>query len=365
MTTPTLHLPRAALATELQLLQAVAERKSTVPILSSVLVGIGGGAMSLTATDYDCTLVSELLVEGDAWSGCVPREQLLGLCRLLDVEQVALTPQDGKVILKAGRASHKLPLMDLASFPETTYVQAESFVLPLQPLQQAIQAVQFAMLDYSDCLKSTDQPFTGMSIRQSGSTLEVMATRKVVTAIIELPSIVPPFDLVLPKSAVSVLLKLEGEIVEVSIGTNHAQFTAGHRTLIARPLTGSFPQWRNFLPEPTATVTVNRDELVGAIKRASVTMGIDNAVGYEPLKACFQGNTVTISTRGGSRGQSDECVDVQGEADLTVGFIGQQVLSVLKQCGAEVVVELSDSRGAIVLKSEGLTGIVMPVRVAW
>lgn len=358
-------LPRTALVDELQLASTIAERKATVPILGSVMLDIGGGQLTLTATNYDCTVISDIDADGDVWAGCVPREQLLGLARLFDGDSISITPNGNGVKLQSGRGKHILPFYDVKDFPNIPRVDTEPFTLPLSPLQQMVGQVQFTVLDHADSVKPSDIPFTGISIRCDGTQLEVMATRKVVTAICECECVVEPFALIIPRQAVAALLKLEGESVQMRVSEGQAEFTTGSRTLLTRLLVGQFPEWRKFVPSPQATVTVNCDELKTAIQRAAVTMGVDNAVGYEPMKAAFDGSELRISTRGGDRGQSDEVVTLQGEASVSLGFIANQVVDVLRKCGEQVTIELVNATSAIVFKSEGLVAIVMPLGLKW
>jgi DNA polymerase-3 subunit beta len=365
---------RKLLLDELALLQTVAEVKTTMPVLAYTKFEFDGKRLVLTATNMDVSIVTEVDgVEGEPWSGCLPSAQLYALVKLLTDETVSFKDEgDGRLNIKAGRARHKLPVLPISNFPLVQGLSGDGFSLSLPLLTKMIEATAFSALPFVEHLKPSDIKFTGVSLRAVNGRLEVAASQKVVTGVAEVDVDVSDFTVLIPQQAAAALRRLEGETVTIKRTENAVEFTAGPRTIIARQLMGEFPQWRQFVPPFPWAVTLSGDELRAAIKRATVTMGTDNAVGYEPMKATFARESVTIETRGGDKGKSDEVVDTQsnmnGEA-LSVGFINGQVLSVLGQCGERVTCHLAAWDKPMMFKPEvegmELTFIVMPVGVKW
>ncbi len=58
-----LTIERAALLKTLAHVQSAVERRNTIPILSNVLIDVSEGALALTATDMDLTIVDAVPVE--------------------------------------------------------------------------------------------------------------------------------------------------------------------------------------------------------------------------------------------------------------------------------------------------------------
>lgn len=363
---------RKLLLNELALPQTVAEVKSTMPALAYVKFEFDGERLVLTATNIDVSVITEIQAQGEPWAGCLPSAQLYALVKLLTDETITFTLKDGPMEVRAGRARHKLPMLEIGEFPVIEVVGDDGFNLSLPLLTRMIEATAFSALPLVDHLKPSDMKFTGVSIRAAGGKLEIAASQKVITGVAESDVAAPDFSVLIPQQAATAIRKLDGETVTIRHSENLAQLTAGSRSVIARQLMGEFPQWRQFIPELPWAVTMDGGELRSAIQRATITMGVDNAVGYEPMKATFERESVLIETRGGDKGKSDEVVGTQSNMNgdaLSIGFINGQVLSVLGQCGESVVCHLAAWDKPMMFKPvvEGmeLTFIVMPVGVKW
>lgn len=366
------QINRKALLNELTLLQTVAETKTTMPVLAYIKLEFDGERLVLTATNIDVSIVTEIQAEGEPWAGCLPSAQLYALVKLLTDETISFQRKDDRMEIRAGKAKHKLPVVEVAEFPAVEGVSSDGFSLSLPLLTKMIEATAFSALPLVDHLKPSDMKFTGVSMRVKDGKLEIAASQKVVTGVAETNTDAPDFTVLIPQQAATAVRKLDGEIVTVKHSENLAQFTAGPRSIIARQLMGKFPQWRQFIPEFPWTVAMDSRELKSAIQRATVTMGTDNAVGYEPMKATFERESVLIETRGGDKGKSDEVVGTQSNMNgdaLSIGFINGQVLSVLGQCAESVTCHLAAWDKPMMFKpvAEGmeLTFIVMPVGVKW
>lgn len=364
----TFTVNRKALLDELTLLQSVAEVKTTMPVLAYVKFELVGEMLTLTATNIDVSVITQIQAQGEAWSGCLPSAALCSLAKLLTDDNLRFTQKENRVEVKTGRAKHLLPLLLVSDFPLVEGLSGDGFPLSLPLLTKMIDATAFSALPFVEHLKPSDIKFTGVSLRAVSGKMEVAASQKVVTGVAEIAADVPDFTILIPQQAATVLRRLSGETVTIKHAEGVAEFVAGPRTIIARQLMGEFPRWRQFVPEFPWAVTMDSRELQSAIKRATVTMGTDNAVGFEPMKATFERESVLIETRGGDKGKSEELLDVQSNMNgdaLSIGFINGQVLGVLGQCGKRVTCHLATWDKPMMFKPmvEGmeLTFIVMPV----
>lgn len=359
----TFTVNRKALADELAILQSVVAGKQLIPVLATVMVGLVGDELSLTATDLDVTISTTLTAQGDGWGGCLPCRQLYELVKLMDADTITFAVKGTRMEVSAGESKHLLPITAIADFPEIEQPNGEEFALPLPQLAAMIDATAFALLAARDEVKPSDLAFTGLCLRGNGTTLEALATQKTVTAVAEM-SCEAVLDIILPRGAVAALLRLQGETVTVAADSNHAQFTAGNRTITARLLLGKFPAWRDFIPKFKYQVTVDKNALTAAIRRASVTA--DNTLGYEAMKLTASAGELMIETRGGDSGQSREPVAVTGNLNgepLAIGFFAHQVLSALVKCDEQVACELDSPDKPMAFKSARANYFVMPIRL--
>src|SRR3974377_1809576 len=84
-----LSVTKSALLDELNTTQGVVERKTTIPILSNLLVEAKGSTLTITATDLELSVrtscEAKIKKEG---AGTIPAKKLLELVRLLPEEEI-------------------------------------------------------------------------------------------------------------------------------------------------------------------------------------------------------------------------------------------------------------------------------------
>src|SRR5712692_8340793 len=80
---------KSALLNELSTTQGVVERKTTIPILSNLLVEAKGSQLTITATDLELSIRTccEAKIKKDG-AGTIPAKKLLELVRLLPEEEI-------------------------------------------------------------------------------------------------------------------------------------------------------------------------------------------------------------------------------------------------------------------------------------
>src|SRR6266446_1710903 len=111
---------KADLVRELNLSQGVVEKKTTIPILSNILMEAKGGQVILTATDLElgvrCSCPAKVKKEG---AGTVPAKKLLDFVRLLpDTDLTIKFLENHWASITCGRSRTKMAGMSRESFPE-------------------------------------------------------------------------------------------------------------------------------------------------------------------------------------------------------------------------------------------------------
>src|SRR6202035_734917 len=111
---------KSDLVRELNLSQGVVEKKTTIPILSNVLVEAEGDRINLTATDLElgirCSCAARVKKQG---AGTIPAKRLLDYVRLLPDADLEVKLQDNQwASLVCGRSKTRIAGMSRESFPE-------------------------------------------------------------------------------------------------------------------------------------------------------------------------------------------------------------------------------------------------------
>lgn len=354
----TFTVNRKLLLSELAGLQSVAERKGTIPILSTILFQFDGEYLYLTATDLDRTMLTRLPASGEPWGGCVPARQLYALARLLEGDGVTLTPQpNGRLQVKCGAGKHLLPTYPTTEFPAVDTPSDGLLTLDAALLTAMIQSVQFSMLPDNGVVKAADQRFTGLQMSLGEGKFRLEASRKVTFAVAECVAEGETFTTIIPPSAINALLALaDSGNVTIGITESRATFHNGERTLIARLFVANqFPDFTKLIPEFTQSATVESSALKLAIQRSLLTTNTDRLNRPESLKLTFAQKELTVESQGGDSGKSDELIPVtsnlNGEAQV-FGIFGNQILDWLAVAGNQVKVELN-APTLIRLSSEG------------
>lgn len=343
---------RKALESELALLQVVAEKKSTIPVLSTVRIVMAEGLARLTATDLDMSLSTQVPAAGESWAGCVPSKQLYELARLLTGDNVEIEAKDNeRVQVKCGRSKHLLPTFPVTQFPALEQPDIATVTLSGKVLSTAIaRAVGCITTD------AVEHWMQGMAMRSHGNSLHIAATNSRHLAVTEIPAELK-IDVLLPARAAAALVKLltEGN-VEFGASSNHAVFKQGGRTFTARLFSASFPDWRPLLPtEFKHSVTLEPEPARQAFRLASVTAR-ETALIPIPLRLTLSSHEMVIETTESERGQSSEvlaidCPTINGDS-FSKGVNGQHFINFLDS-EAKAVMAFNDDLRIIQLSYEG------------
>ena len=364
---------KADLVRELGLTQGVVEKKTTIPILSNILVETDGDQVWLTATDLElgirCACPARVKTEG---AGTIPARRLLDYVRLLpDAELQVKLGENHWASFVCGRSRTRIAGMSRESFPELPAMPETSAELPLQLLAQMISSTIFA-------ISSEESRFTlnGALLILKETGLVMVATDghrlAMVEKTIDLGGAETGFKALLPKKAMSEVQKLASsdpsKKIEFSANDNHLFFKIDKRLLLSRKLTGNFPDFERVLPKEHANMLVlQRDEFRSAIERvAQFADERSKAIRLQVLDGELKVHSSISET-----GESEESIPVEysGPA-VEIGFNAQYLLDFLRAADtSEVEFYFKDENSAGEFRPHNGTPetvyryVVMPMRV--
>jgi DNA polymerase-3 subunit beta len=364
---------RAELVRELNLSQGVVEKKTTIPILSNVLVETDGNRVILTATDLElgirCTCPARVKKAG---GGTIPARRLLDYVRLLPDGDVQVKIQENHwASLISGRSRTRIAGMSRESFPELPKMPPVLAEIPIGVLASMIGKTVFS-------ISNEESRFTlnGALLVLKPGGLVMVATDGHRLAMIEssgeIPGIAESYRALLPRKAMLELQKLSSEaqpeaLVRFSGDENHLFFELGERLLMSRKLTGNFPDYERVLPkEHPHAVSISRDEFKGAIER--VAQFSDER--SRSIRLSASGNELKIHSSVSETGESEESIPISFEGpDTEIGFNAEYMLDFLRAISDEQVTFLfKDPHSAGELrpggeKPENYRYVIMPMRI--
>ncbi len=363
---------RAELVRELNLSQGVVEKKTTIPILSNVLVETDGNRIVLTATDLElgirCACPARVKKPG---AGTIPARRMLDYVRLLPDADVQVKIQDNHwASFVCGRSRTRIAGMSRESFPELPKMPATLAEIPISALATIISKTVFA-------ISTEESRFTlnGALLVLKPGGLVMVATDGHRLAMIEktdLPGISGSYRALLPRKAMLELQKLAGDaeadaVVRFSGDENHLFFELGERLLLSRKLTGNFPDYERVLPkEQPLSVVLNREEFKGALER--VAQFSDER--SRSVRVSAASGEVKIHSSVSETGESEESIPVTYDGPpVEIGFNADYLLDFLRAVSEEQVTFLfKDPHSAGELRPGGDSAanyryVIMPMRI--
>jgi DNA polymerase-3 subunit beta len=366
---------KSDLVRELSLSQGVVEKKTTIPILSNVLLEAVGDRLHLTATDLElgirCSCPARVKKEG---AGTVPARKLLDFFRLLPEGDVTMKFLENHwASITCGRSRTRIAGMSRESFPELPQMPAPIAEIPVKTLASMITRTQFAI-----SMEESRFTLNGALLLLMPEGLTMVATDGHRLAFVQASpadsgQMEAQFRALVPKKAMSELIKLgddsgaDGKAV-FSGDDNHLFFQVGHRLLMTRKLTGNFPDYPRVLPKDhSLTAKLQKDEIRSAIER--VAQFADER--SRAIRVQFVTGEVRVFSSSVEMGESEESVPSEYTGpDLEIGFNAQYLLDFLRAIPQEqVTFELKDSKSAGEMRpaGEGVSDqyryVVMPMRI--
>src|SRR5437763_6616440 len=208
-----LTVAKADLQKELQLCQGVVEKRSTIPILSNVLLRAEDGRLQMAATDLDVTILSSCPARVTTPGGVtIEAKRLFDIVRSLPDEDVHITLQENNSLLvDSGTAKFRLLGLPAEDYPTLPTVNAtESYDIPLEELKTMVAKVKFAITH-----EETRFQLNGALLKVQPAKMEMVATDGHRMALINFPqgsngkSKSSDLTILIPRKALEEIMRLE------------------------------------------------------------------------------------------------------------------------------------------------------------
>ena len=357
---------RDALSAGLGVVSRAASTRSSVQVLSGVLVQGREGVVTLAATDLEVSLRARVAaaVEGEG-EVVVPGKLLADLVRLLPEPMVVLTHDAGSGIVTVRSGSHtsRLSVFAAEDFPRLPETEVAAQTISTRALLETVEKVSRA------ASRDESRPvLTGILVRFEDSRLVMAATDSYRLAVKETPlaEAGPALDAIIPARALQEVVRLAGAAEEVRLGVheNHVVFGVGDVWLTSRRIDGQFPNYRQLLPESfEAEAIIPRSAMLEVVRRAAVL-----AQRSTPLRLRFSEGELAVSAQTQDVGEAHETLAIEYSGEpLEIGFNPDFLREGLEAVGTEnVQLKLINPLrpGLIASPDEGFWYLIMPIRLA-
>ena len=364
----------------LGLISSAVPSRTTLPVLSNILVEATGEGLQMTATDLDLSVTTRAMADVKAEAALtVPAKKLFELVRKLPKEELKLESKDltMNIVSKTGR--FKFLCIRPEEFPARATVAPDTaLTVDAKQLERMIRRTIYAV--------STDETrpaLNGALLQIAEGEIRLVATdgHRLARATLKHPGAVKGAlkgDVIVPLKALHHIQRLVTETadpVHIELSRNHARFTVGQTSLTTKLIEGPFPNYEQVLPKNNNKhLHVKTGDLAASLDRVSVFS--DSLT--RQVKFSLERNRLSLIVQTPDQGEATEALDVRYDAeDLEIGYNAGYLLDILRTVDAEeVVMQLNtpvtagllvpappaDGKGTPAL--EGLLCLVMPLRLA-
>lgn len=341
--------------------------KSTMPVLSSILVEVKDGNIYLSATDLECSITTkgeaEVIEEGAvALSG----KELYGIVKELPDSTIGFEVAELVTTIKCGKGRYALPGIAKDEFPQLLTVSGGTKTnLPLEVLKRGIDKTLFAA--------STTDPSS--ALRNCLLDLHKQECRFVATDGHKLAIFKSKFktdqttQLLISPKVWKELSNFSSEI-EMTFDESKIKFSDDNTILVSRLQEGGFPPYESVIPaDNDKELIISKEELFAGIKRAMVfSPDISRLLKFK----ISSGQVVIESASETGEGHEEIKCKYKGQA-IEIGYNAYYLMGILSKIESDEVRFLlgsSETAGIITSKEKEkdkekeLTYLLMPIRLS-
>jgi DNA polymerase III subunit beta len=349
--------------------------KSSVPVLSNVLLASDGERLKLTATDLSIAVTVWISANVSATgTTTLPAKLLSDIVGHLpsDTITLALHPRNQTTQLTCGKFEASIKGIEADAFPTIPTMAERTAVAEFAPeaLRETIRQVAGAAAN-----NDTRPVLAGMLIRLEGSEATFVAADGFRMAVRTLPlatAVIEPLEVIVPASCLRELGRLLSDVSDTVAMTiaptqGHVLFATHDMELMTRVIEGKYPDYTRIIPTSFVTRTVVE---TAALQQAARLAGFIAASGSKSVRLAMQrtasGGTLTIHATAAEVGDNTGAIEatITGEAGailLNANLLADAISAVGTP---QIAIEMQTPRQAAVLKPVGADGylhLIMPI----
>jgi DNA polymerase-3 subunit beta len=368
---------REILSKAISRVQGILEKRSHMPILSTVLLTTKGSDFELSATDLEIgfqnSYPAEVIQPG---SITISGKKLLDITRETNSPEVYISEKENNwVYISDGNAHYNLSCLPADEFPVLTEPEGTIMI----DLDSKILGEMISKTIYSVTIEEAGFKLSGVFMEKIDKAeegfLRMTATDGHRLSLIDKK--VPDVQkmeigsgVMIPKKGMVELNKLSSEQETILLGFKQNNLVAkkGKALIVIRLLETKFPDYKNVIPaiekDEKNIITVNKQALLDAMRR----MMIIRSDQYQGMKIRVGADYIELTSVNPDLGNVEERVEIKyvGEP-IEVGFNPKYFIDALQPMDSETVyLTIKDQTGPCLItgdQDEGFLGLIMPMRL--
>ena len=341
--------------------------RSTVPILSGILVDVRDGKGIFQTTDFEISIKHTILMDvQEPGKTVIPGKLFSDIVKSLPDAAINISTSNDQVTISCMDSSFTLSTLNPADFPHFPDVDTSlSITLPTKDIDKAISYVGKA------ASKDDSRPIlTGILFSVENNNVRCVATDSYRLAFADLETNiqgVEDFQAIIPSKIFEAITKAANkeEDLTISFSENQIVFVFGQTIFISRKIEGTYPNYKQLLPkDKVCTAQIDTSSITDAIKRVALL-----AQSHTPIKLTFssENQELVISSKTQDVGGATEKIqaNIEGES-IEIAFNHQYILDGLQSIDGDTIFELQASLKPGIIKSsenKNYLYLTMPVRL--
>lgn len=305
--------------------------KTTLPVLSNILLEASRDGLRLSGTDLDIAVSTVVPASVDQEGAItIPARKLAEIVRELPSASIRVSASgEQRVSIECGRSKFRLLGLPKDEFPAFPPVRFEGgWRTTAANLQKLIGHVAFAA--------STEESrpiLNGVLWELRADRMRMVATNGHRLARMDVPAAAAgaeQADLIVPPKALEQIRKLfaSEEDIDVARSENHLGFRSQTTHVYTRLIEGPYPNYEQVIPrENDKVMTADKGAFASALRRMSIVASDQT----HRIRMAFANGSCKLSVQTPDLGEAQEEVTVtyEGEA-LEIGFNAAYLLEILK-----------------------------------
>jgi len=323
--------------------QGVIEKRSTLPILSNVLLDVSNGKLTITATDLDLIFVHqisnvEILEEGKTTTSSSIMYDIVR--KFSSGSKINFSnPSENKLQLESDKSIFNLNCISASEFPLTdeNFNQNE-FSIKSKELLKLLNKCKFSVSN-----DETRHYLSGIFFHQTQTDDKIFLTaaatdsHRMSISKVRLENNIEFEQIILPKKTIfqlcSLLENYEGEVKVFNIKSK-IKFELNNSILISKLIDGKFPNYVQVIPkENQKKLEVDLKSFLNSVDRvASVSLDKKDGVKFNLSK-----DILNLSVNNTSSGDGRESLNVKFDHELDISFNSKYLIDVASQLDGDAI----------------------------
>jgi len=356
---------------ELEVMQGIVEKKSTIPILSNIVIDAHKEKLELLATDLEVGIRTSCEAKvAKPGSLTLSARRLFDIVRYLPDAEVRVRSDEGNwAQITCQKARFRIVGLSRDDFPAMPEFDFNKGI----PIERSLLIDMISKVLFAITTDETRYQINGTLMILSKRNLTLVATDghrlAYVSGRLEKGASEEKIEVIIPRKTLQELARIGDGEAEVLFGQkdNHVFFKLGKVVMSSTIVPGKFPDYEKVIPEGNdKLVKVDGAAFADVVRRVALL----SSERSRAVKVALQKGSIEISSNNPEVGEAAESVDIEySGGPLEVGFNAKYLLDFLQAMGpGTFILALKDEATQGLLRPVGLEGrdyryVVMPMRI--